>query len=119
MKYIAKYLLHDDEFIIRKLVASAKREGAARVEYEDCEEDGLFSNDLTGRGIVKLVDGMCDDFWLWFYDKDGKRLGGFAIVLGNRDYTTVADYIDNEWCNGVWNGLQAAVRVDPIAGKYW
>ena len=118
MEYKAKYLCEDDEFILANLIEAAKAENAITVEYEDCEEE-IKSSDLTHQGLIDLVDGMCEEFWLWFYDKDGKQLGGFASILGNGDYTTVADYIDNEWCGRVWNRLQAAVRFDPIAGKYW
>ena len=118
MEYRAKYLCEDDEFILATLIEAAKAENAATVEYEDCEEE-FRSENLSHQGLIDLVDGMAEEFWLWFYDKDGKRLGGFASILGNGDYTTVADYIDNEWCGRVWKRLKEVCEKDENASQYW
>lgn len=117
MKFIAEYLLHDDEYILSKLAEYAKRAGATKVRFLG-EENDIETTDLTHKGIVELVDGGEENFGLSFFDKEGNRLGWFGVVLGNQDFTTIFDYTDNPWSDKIGEAIGKVYDNPPFDASY-
>lgn len=103
MKFRAEYLNQDDEYTLAQLVRIAKLEGAVKVQYRG--EEKAETTDLTHEGIVALCDGMEEDFVLRFLNDKGEKLGSFAIILGNQDFTTVCDWTYNDWSNKIGKAI--------------
>ena len=103
MAYQPKYLNIDDVVAIRELALTAHRYGAAYVSVYDSEEGFVDRVACTPSTLLEAIDGLDIDVSLTFRNFEGKKLGWVALVLGNGDNTTIADWGVNSWTEKVCN----------------
>lgn len=104
MAYQSKDLCFYDECDILDLLRAARKNGATDVEVRsvDWGEETFKIDDKDG--IIELLDGADMD-WALRFEKDGKFLGTFYIVLGNNDGSAVYDSSAQKWCDKVWDEI--------------
>ena len=102
----------DDYFVISNALIIAKELGA---EYFTSNASGEITLYFNHRDFIKDADGGLEEFCITMFDHFGKKLGRLYFILGNGDYTALYDYTDNDFCNVVFNQLNA--RIDAL--EWW
>lgn len=103
------YRLPDDDVVcLSLLIETAQQFGASPVFVSTVDE--YPSLHFTTHDFLKDCEGGCEEFAIRFFSSDGKYLGSFYVVLGNGDYTTIADYGVNDWTTEVDKALTAKIE---------
>ena len=101
---MAKYLGFYDECDISELLKAARKNGAEKVEVRSVDWGSETFSVTDEDAVIDLLDGADID-WAFRFEKNGKHLGTFYVVLGNDDGSAVYDSSCQKWCDAIWDAI--------------
>lgn len=105
MKFTPKYMGDDDAQMIEELLHIAVAKGAVTAKVIIDAGDYETFDIATEKGNFETLDLLdnLEDAGIYFYAKDKTRLGWVYVVMGNGDYSVLADCYAEPWSNKVYD----------------
>lgn len=123
-----EFLCNDDVFCLTALLAELKATGkVVSIKYVDpygeyapvtfsvdqADEFMEYADGALEEFKIRAYDAECDDD-SYFDDDSDHCLGAFYIVLGNGDYTTIGDYVGNDFCEAIADKVYAMAEAEEL-----